>query len=313
LSINNREFAADSLPQSPARHNRPLRGVIPAMDLRDIRRLIITALFSDDELMDKFVLKGGNALDLVHRLGARSSVDIDLSIPDDFSDLDDVRARIFRALRDRFDAAGYVVFDEKFSKKPSRPRPGESRRWGGYMVEFKLAPKERFELLRHDLPALQRSALLIGDAQRRVFKIDISKYEFCAAKLETELDDYTIYVYTLPMMAIEKLRALCQQMPDYPLRRYEKARARDFYDIYTIVTSGGIDLAAAENIELLRQIFAAKEVPLLLLPKIAESRDLHVADWAAVRQSVAGSLGEFDFYFSFVVGIVNRLQAKGII
>lgn len=53
------------------------------MDLKDIRRLVIIALFSDDELMEKFVLKGGNALDVVYNIGTRSSVNIDLSIPDD--------------------------------------------------------------------------------------------------------------------------------------------------------------------------------------------------------------------------------------
>src|SRR5262245_48597530 len=139
------------------------------MDLRDIRRLIITALFSDDELMEKFVLKGGNALDLVHKLGTRSSVDIDLSIPDDFSDPNGVKERIFKALRDRFDTAGYVVFDEKFSKKPSRPSEGQSPRWGGYLAEFKITTKEYFEKHKGDLGHLQRSAQLIGAEQRRVF------------------------------------------------------------------------------------------------------------------------------------------------
>ena len=35
---------------------------------------------SPDILMEKLVLKGGNALDLVHRIGGRASMDIDLSI-----------------------------------------------------------------------------------------------------------------------------------------------------------------------------------------------------------------------------------------
>ena len=47
-----------------------------------------------------------------------------------------------------------------------------------------------------------------------------------------ELDDYTIYVYSPTMIAIEKLRAICQQMPEYALQRRPSARARDFYDIY---------------------------------------------------------------------------------
>ena len=36
--------------------------------------------FSDDDLIDTFVVKGGSAIDLIYKLDARASVDIDLSI-----------------------------------------------------------------------------------------------------------------------------------------------------------------------------------------------------------------------------------------
>jgi hypothetical protein len=281
------------------------------MDLAGIRRLIIIALFSDDELMERFVLKGGNALSLIHHIGERSSVDIDLSISDDFDDPEDVGGRIRRALEGRFDAAGLKVFDFKFSRKPSRLRAGQSPRWGGYMAEFKLIGKERFDA--GNLAAAQRNALLVGSGQDRVFKIDISKFEFCEAKEEAELDHLTIYVYSLPMVAIEKLRAICQQLPEYPPRPYSKARARDFYDIHAVVTAGALDLTAPENVELLRHIFAAKDVPLSLLAKIAGTRDFHAVDWPAVRQATSGALEDFDFYFDFVVGIVERLKALGVV
>jgi hypothetical protein len=51
-------------------------------------------------------------------------VDIDLSIPDDFDDLEDVKRGIFKSLKDRFDSAGYVVFDE--SSIGSRPAPAKA-------------------------------------------------------------------------------------------------------------------------------------------------------------------------------------------
>ena len=44
------------------------------MHLRDIRTTVIKAIFSDDILMEKLVLKGGNAIDLVYNIGARSSL-----------------------------------------------------------------------------------------------------------------------------------------------------------------------------------------------------------------------------------------------
>jgi hypothetical protein len=283
------------------------------MDLREIRRLVIVALFSDDELMEKFVLKGGNALDIVYNVGTRSSVDIDLSMPDDFADIQDAQERIFRALRDRFDSAGFVVFDEKFQLRPSVVREDQSPRWGGYEIDFKIADRATYAKHGNDIEALRRNASLVGPEQKRTFRIDISKYEFVEPKEETEIDNYTIYVYTLPMMAIEKLRAICQQMPEYELRRNPKPRARDFYDIHSIVTAGRIDITETDNIELVRNIFAAKSVPLSLIGNIRNARDYHVIDWPAVKQSVAGELQDFDFYFGFVVEMAESLQAAGVV
>ena len=48
--------------------------------LRFIRKLVLIAIFSDDDLMDTFVVNGGSAIDLIYKLDARASVDIDLSI-----------------------------------------------------------------------------------------------------------------------------------------------------------------------------------------------------------------------------------------
>ena len=69
------------------------------MNLDEIRRLIIIAVCSDDFLLDTLVLKGGNALSLIHGVGQRSSVDIDFSIESDFDNLEDARLRLFRAIR----------------------------------------------------------------------------------------------------------------------------------------------------------------------------------------------------------------------
>lgn len=65
------------------------------MDLASIRRLVIVAMFSDDVLFDKLVLKGGNAISLVYRYGARGSLDVDFSIDGDFDDAEDAGKRNF--------------------------------------------------------------------------------------------------------------------------------------------------------------------------------------------------------------------------
>jgi predicted nucleotidyltransferase component of viral defense system len=49
-----------------------------------IKELVVIAMFSDDELMDRLVLKGGNALDIIHQVSVRASIDVDFSMSDDF-------------------------------------------------------------------------------------------------------------------------------------------------------------------------------------------------------------------------------------
>jgi len=59
-----------------------------AISLEGVRRRILIALFSDDELMDTLVLKGGNALALIYKVGSRASIDMDFSIQSAFSDVE---------------------------------------------------------------------------------------------------------------------------------------------------------------------------------------------------------------------------------
>ena len=41
-------------------------------------------MFSDDDLMNLLVLKGDNALDVIHRIASRASIDLDFSVENDF-------------------------------------------------------------------------------------------------------------------------------------------------------------------------------------------------------------------------------------
>jgi len=214
-----------------------------AISLEEIRRRILVALFSDDELMGTLVLKGGNALALVHKVGLRASVDLDFSIEAPFPDLAGASARIFATLKREFEAIGYVVFDNDFQVKP-QVRSGQPEWWGGYVVQFKLAARDLYRQFGNDIDALRRRAEVVGPYQMRTYTIDISHHEFCEGKVRREVDDYTIYVYSLEMIAAEKLRAICQQMPEYTVFRTKRPRARDFYDIHQIITENGIDLTA---------------------------------------------------------------------
>jgi hypothetical protein len=277
------------------------------MDLSDIRRLVIIAMFSDDVLFDQLALKGGNAVNLVHRLGSRSSIDVDLSLQRDFDDLEDSRERIFRALRARFSEVGFTVFDEKFGRKPPEEKAADEK-WGGYQVEFKLSESKKYTPMEGDLERIRREALVVGPAEQRVFEIHISKYEFCNGKVQADLKDYSIYVYTPAMIAIEKLRAICQQMAEYPMRRHPAPRARDFYDIFATITGVGVILNSAENLELVRNIFSAKVVDLRLIPRIELHREFHRQDWPSVELTTSGALESFDYYFDFVVEQTKLLK-----
>ncbi len=279
------------------------------MDFAEIRRLTITALFADDKLVDELVLKGGNALNIVYELTTRTSLDLDFSIEKDFEDLKDIEARISRALSDRFDSAGYVVFDLTLEPKPQIDGPDERPWWGGYELNFKLIEKEKHLAFRENLEKLRRSAAVLGPRQRRTFRVDMSKHEFTQGKVSKELDYYTIYVYPLAMLATEKLRAICQQMLEYGMRGHRTPRARDFYDIHQILTKTGIDLISADNSKMIRSVFAAKKVPLRLIGLIGQKREFHRPDWPAVQNSVAGNIEEFDYYFDFVVREADRLKS----
>jgi predicted nucleotidyltransferase component of viral defense system len=282
------------------------------VDIRRIRELVIIAMFADDDLLETLVLKGGNALDIAHQMNLRASVDVDFSMSGDFDDLETIRPKIERSLSERFDAEGYQVFDYKFMPKPTKSNQELPPFWGGYQVEFKIIEQQQYSRLQGDAANLRRNATTIGSQQQRTFKIDISKYEYCDPKEELELDDFTIYVYTLPMIVIEKLRALCQQMPEYPLRGKGRARARDVFDIYAILTEKSVEITAPENQALFRPIFAAKAVPLRLLSQIQGQREFHRPDWAAVEQSASASLESFDFYYDFLENLVESLESLWI-
>lgn len=247
---------------------------------------------------------------LVHRISSRTSLDLDFSLETDFDDVEEIRRRAEQALAGRFAPLGFVPFDVKLAPKPTTAKETHSPRWGGYRLEFKVVDDDRYQRLKGDPERLRREAVVTGPNQLKVSSVDFSKWEYTAGKTRTELDSYTIYVYSPQMIALEKLRAVCQQTEEYTLTRTTRApRARDFYDIHTIVTKTDFRFDSPENAELLKAIFAAKEVPLSLLGKIPEQREFHRTDWPSVQATTVGPLEEFDFYFDFTLEQIKALHS----
>ncbi len=185
--------------------------------LKRIRRLIIVALFADDELAQLLVLKGGNAIDLIHDVAQRASIDLDFSLESEFPDCDTDRLRDhFEALlNDALAPEQLAVLDVKFTARPPELSDDLAGFWGGYELEFKIVHKVSLLTRGTDLRKIRMSAEITGPGNKRVFRVDFSQHEFCAPKREHNLDGYAIYVYSPEMIVSEKLRAICQQMPKF--------------------------------------------------------------------------------------------------
>jgi predicted nucleotidyltransferase component of viral defense system len=273
------------------------------MDLKTIRLIAIKAIF-DAPLTDRLYLKGGNALNLIHRIGSRASLDLDLSLEDDFDDAEDAAGELFRAITAAYREHQLHVFDTRFVRRPSNSRD-PSRRWGGYDLRFKLSASS---VDPGELPQHRRTAELVGVNQERVFTIQISKFEFCDPSTTVSVDDARVRVYSPALIAIEKLRAICQQLPSYRMNKTPSPRARDFYDIETICSRGHMSFATQATREVVEACFAAKEVPVVLMAQIPVTRDFHRLDWPAVEATVSEPLNDYDYYFDFVVDQTRKLH-----
>ncbi len=210
-----------------------------------VRERILAAVCGDEWLFDRLVLKGGNALALIYRIGQRVSLDLDFSIEGDFENVDEAGARLEQAMINEFGPSALHVFGFRFEVKPSEP---VDYWWGGYRCTFKLIPSDLAERLCFNDNDMSRQAL-VTDAvsQRRKFTLEISKYEFVKAETRPVGDGQDkIKVYSPALLAAEKLRALLQQHPDYLQISpgTKRSRGRDVYDIWVISNALALDIGS---------------------------------------------------------------------
>lgn len=167
-----------------------------------------------------------------------------------------------------------MVFDVNLREEP--PHLTEEFRdfWGGYKVDFKIIDAERYEALAGDQDRLRRYAMTVVDDQGKKFPIEISKHEYVDEKVAELVDDLTVYVYSPGMLVAEKLRAICQQMPEYAsyLKKHRSPRGRDFFDIHTVVEHFHVDFGGSGFRQTVRRVFQAKRVDLGLLAKLKDLR-----------------------------------------
>lgn len=280
-------------------------------NLQNFKRWAIIALFSDDDLAETFALKGGSALELIYKISTRASIDIDVSMKNDFPEdqLPIIEEKLKTAFSYTFDEHGYNILDFSLTPRPLNKHPYVDIFWGGYRIEFKI---HKSNMTTNDIELLRKTAEPITLSGGRTFSIDISKYEYLGATKKIELDDYFIYVYTLELIVYEKLRALCQQLPDYPINkgRFKKARTRDFYDIYTIMNNSRVTFNSID-INMLKEVFQQKKVPIefiFLIEKYKKNFSENLSELLETLPSQARQNFNFDKYFSFTINGIKTLN-----
>lgn len=283
-----------------------------------IRKLIIIGIFSEDIVLEHFALKGGNALAIGHNINERASMDIDVSMKDDINSLEISRETLKTMLEQNISRVleneNLTIIDFKLEDSPKK---SDKKFWGGYRVTFKVINNEIQET-NNDIDSLRKKSISLGKNEKKEMKIDISKYEFIEDAIIVECDeDSLINVYSLKMIVIEKLRAICQQMPEYKEKMNVKVspRPRDFYDIYTIIEENdGLkdDLSSSESKKMINEVFKIKDVPVELLERIKfkDTKTFHEKDFGTVIQAihVSSNLKNFGFYYHYVCKLVEELN-----
>lgn len=262
----------------------------------------------DEKLMYGLALKGGNALQLVYNITDRASMDIDFSIEGDFSELDyqRINSTLDVLLNEEFHKENLIVFDVIFKEKPKSSTIPE---WKGYNIEFKVTENKKW--FDDNIDKTRREAIKIT-GQSTKFSIDISSFEHIASAKKHDLDGTVLLVYTPEMIVIEKLRALCQSIPEYKeivSTARVKGRARDFYDIWNICNQYEVTITSESNQNLISEIFAAKRVPISFLDLLPQYKDLQRENWKSVEDTLISENKGFDFYFDYVMQMVNQIKS----
>ena len=283
------------------------------MDHDTLKREVILALFADNYLMQHLVLKGGNLLDIVYGISTRPSKDIDLSMAGQIDDCESFQKTIERALQRWFEPKGFMVFDVTLREEPHKLSDDFRSFWGGYKVAFKIIERTTYDKCAGDEQRMRMLAVDMADGTKG-FPLDISKFEYVENKVEELIDELMIYAYSPAMLVAEKLRAICQQMPEYVsfVKSHRRPRARDFLDIHSVVEHFAIDFGDAGFQEIVTRMFEAKHVDRKLLAKLAdeEVREYHRPDFESLAPTIRPGfeIQDYDFYYDYLLEKCKSLE-----
>jgi predicted nucleotidyltransferase component of viral defense system len=258
----------------------------------------LTAIYSQNIFSENLYLKGGQALRIKENLRNRFSADIDFSTPTTIGEHEIFFEMIEAGLNKEYYEEGYYVFDFKFSRKPKYKKEGTPDFWGGWGFEYKVVENSK----RNDpLENLRREALVPEGATSPAIRVDISEYEYCGSVERIKVKSTNIRVYSRALLLLEKIRAICQQHPDYKYKSGNN-RSRDYYDIERlwslVLTSNNPEDFIKECSLHIEKVFLAKGVSLVLLEKIFDPSFIEIqkSGWISVVTTVKGNLKEFSYY-----------------
>lgn len=283
-----------------------------ALEIYFVIETCLVAIFSKNIFSGHIFLKGGQALRLKENLKSRFSADIDFSSPTPIAEDDVFFDEMKSALSLEFFRHGLCLFDFKHVRRPKRRPDNTPDFWSGWAVEFKLIEDSKRNL---DPKARSVQAIIPKGANSPVIEIDISEYEYCGAVEKLKVQGTVINVYSRTLLLLEKIRAICQQHPDYPLKG-EGQRARDYYDVERlwskVLKDGHSDDFLNDCAQHLGKVFAAKKVELVLLQKIFEPdfAELQSADWASVQSTVSEKLQPFEYYNESLSVLINEILKR---
>ena len=239
--------------------------------IEEIIERTIYGLYHDGVFTQNILIKGGQAIRIKEGITQRFSIDIDASVKGAISDPGMFFVAFKKSLERQFQKSNLSVIDFKKTKRPKKAHPDAPDFWTGWQVTFKL---------RDNTGSDKKMAITPDGSGSPKIVVDLSEYEYCddfeqmELKIKSENLGVISYWYSTEMLVIEKIRAICQQHPDYPFRRTPASRARDFYDIANLIRkkikNQEMPTFRQKCAELIDSIFDAKKVDRALIKKIFE-------------------------------------------
>jgi len=274
------------------------------MKIDEVIKKTIIAIYSEPKPSVPLFLKGGSAMRLFYGLTSRLSIDVDFSVDKAVEDVSSLFNAMKSKISRRFQELKYEAINFKWTRKPKSKHKDKPDWWGGWSFEFKLVS---FDHSDKSIEIKRRNALIPEGANSSKIIVEISEHEYCKNGRTKVINGVTILGYSRELIVLEKIRAICQQHPEYKFR-LSKNRARDFYDIHELTKNIDDDFVHRCSLHI-ESVFRAKEVPISFLNSLWEEDfiDKQRRGFDQVKDTVQGKVDDFAFYLENLRFLVKEI------